>query len=458
MGKSIVVINGKTYDAISGLPIEETVEVAVEPTIETPRTDVTTTEATEEEIERPNNVKVARKTVSKQERMAAAIQQEFAIGSEDASSETAASSQPEPVKAAPDWLQQFKEDHAKSSYVRSYTRQAEAAQSQTRVTTEQPGWITNYVEGGAPIEIEPIGLEKAAKESAPVELRHTAPVAHRTQQRSQTLNRNFVKKPAAQKTSFAQTVRTSAPVATHPLVRKFDKFHVPVKQKSKIQVDDIKEEVDEKIAAPQHVLTRTVAERLSENSQKESSRSLKDALVNEQMAATDQKASRREQKKLDRAARKQTSARRRFRASSIVTAALAVAIIGGFFTYTQMPNISVRVAANRAGVDAKNPHMPSGYSIDGPVAYSSGSVTINYRSNGGGEGYSFTQQRSDFDNYAVLDKVVGSSATYETLMTGDLTVYRFGDKAAWTNRGVLYTLNGNERLSDNQILEIAGSV
>ena len=45
-----------------------------------------------------------------------------------------------------------------------------------------------------------------------------------------------------------------------------------------------------------------------------------------------------------------------------------------------------------------------------------------------------------------------------SLFLAATVVYRYGDKAAWVNRGILYTVNGNNRLSDNQILEIAGSV
>jgi hypothetical protein len=133
--------------------------------------------------------------------------------------------------------------------------------------------------------------------------------------------------------------------------------------------------------------------------------------------------------------------------------------LGGYFTYINMPAISVRVAANRAGVDTHAPYSPNGYSIDGSVAYAPGQITIKYRSNTGAAGYSITGQTSEWNSRNVLDNVVApENEDYETLNAGRVTVYRYGDRAAWVSNGVLYTLNGNDLLSSEQIERIALSV
>jgi hypothetical protein len=251
-------------------------------------------------------------------------------------------------------------------------------------------------------------------------------------------------------------------VATHPLVHKFDTFTVPVKQAGSTSTAAAHQTTETPDAPAQPILTREREKQLAAVKTSAaapsttSSRQLKDALINEQLTAPlDSKLSRKEQKKAARLAR----TKRRFRAPTLVTAALAVMLLGGYVAYVNMPSISVRVAANHAGVDARNPHVPSGYSIDGPIAYSPGQVTIKYKSNGGGDGYSFTQANSAWNDNAVRDNLVKTaSQDYETLVVGDLTIYRYGDRAAWINDGVLYTLNGNDHLGNNQILEIANSI
>ena len=125
-----------------------------------------------------------------------------------------------------------------------------------------------------------------------------------------------------------------------------------------------------------------------------------------------------------------------------------------------MPAISVRVAASRAGVNAKYPeYKPNGYSIDGPVAFSPGQVKINYKSNGNDWKYSVMQQNSNWDSSAVLDnKVLPETNNYETLSQKGLTIYRYSNKTSWVNGGVLYTIDGNASLSNDQVLRIVDSM
>jgi hypothetical protein len=158
--------------------------------------------------------------------------------------------------------------------------------------------------------------------------------------------------------------------------------------------------------------------------------------------------------------KKPAKTRRKFRASTIVATACALVILGGYLAYVNMPSISVRVAASRAGVDAKYPgYNPGGYRLDGPVAYAPGQVTINYRANGADWKYSLTQTNSTWDSTAVLEnRVTPETNDYETLNQKGLTIYRFNNKAAWVNGGVLYTIDGDAALSNDQVLRIVDSI
>jgi hypothetical protein len=414
MGRSTVIINGKAYDAISGLAIEEE-KVAV-------------------------RVAKPAKSRTKQERLAEAVAHEFDRDELDAN--------PEAIDEI------IRENVAK-------TETADNTVRENAVQTEWPDWIANFVAGHEPLEIEPIDPVKTRQDAQTEYSRNANNASARRQvQHSTTLNRHFVKKPTAP-ASIGVAHTQSVSIATHPLVHKFDKFEIPAQPQEK-PAQPIVEQAATPDKSYQPALTREREERLEARAVDvaKTGRELKDILINEQLSApVDQNLSRAERKKAEKLAKRQAKTKRRFHPRTIFATGFAVLLIGGFLTYTQMPNISVRVAAARAGVDAANPYAPSGYSIDGPVAYAPGQVTINYKNNGGGEGYSFTQASSAWNSDAVRDNLVESATDdYETLTAGDLTIYRYGNNAAWVRGGVLYTLDGNDQLGDNQILEIADSI
>lgn len=125
-----------------------------------------------------------------------------------------------------------------------------------------------------------------------------------------------------------------------------------------------------------------------------------------------------------------------------------------------MPNLSVRVAAAQAGVDAQYPsYTPSGYRFDGPVAFSNGKVHLSFRANGGDEEYNISQQKSSWDSQAVLDNYVAAATdNYDVNDTQGLTIYTYNNNAAWVNRGVLYTITGDAPLKTEQVVRIATSL
>ncbi len=145
---------------------------------------------------------------------------------------------------------------------------------------------------------------------------------------------------------------------------------------------------------------------------------------------------------------------------SILTATLAILVLGGYLTYMNLPVISMKVAASRAGVNATFPnYRPDGYGLNGPITYSPGEVNINYKSSTNDNGFKITQKPSNWDSQGLLDNfVTRQTENYLTFQERGVTVYTFGDKAAWVNGGLLYTLDGNASLSSEQVLRLATSM
>lgn len=149
------------------------------------------------------------------------------------------------------------------------------------------------------------------------------------------------------------------------------------------------------------------------------------------------------------------------RIASIASASLCILLLGGYFTYLSMPTLSTKVAASQAGIDASYPgYQPTGYSLNGPVAYQAGKVTMTFAANASPTSYTLDQTRSGWDSSAVLDDYVKPKAgdDYETTTSNGLTIFTYGSNAAWVNRGIFYTISGNAPLSSEQIQHIATSL
>jgi len=146
---------------------------------------------------------------------------------------------------------------------------------------------------------------------------------------------------------------------------------------------------------------------------------------------------------------------------SISSASIAVVLLAGYFTYLNLPNLSVRVAGAQAGIAAAYPtYKPSGYSLNGPVAYNDGQVSMQFAANTGPQEFSVNQSNSTWDSSALLNNYVfgKSDGDYQTYNDNGLTIYIYGDNAAWVNGGILHTIEGDAPLSPDQIRKIATSM
>ena len=158
--------------------------------------------------------------------------------------------------------------------------------------------------------------------------------------------------------------------------------------------------------------------------------------------------------------KKRATHKRRFHAPAIFATASAAAVLVAVGVYVAMPSVSIKMAASKAGIDAKNPYVPSGYTIDSDVAYQSGRVTINYRGTNGNGGYSITQEANDNDSDDMLAAKVDNvtNGSYQVMQAGDKTIYRYRDVATWVQDGIQYTINTNNYLDSQQITDIANSL
>lgn len=150
---------------------------------------------------------------------------------------------------------------------------------------------------------------------------------------------------------------------------------------------------------------------------------------------------------------------RGYGAAATVTAAMLLLV--GFIGYQNLPYINVRVAAHKAGIQAKMPsYSPAGFSF-GNLSYTPGNVTVSYFSQTDrDQSLLITQESTDWNSKALLENFVTStSKSYDTIERAGRTIYLYGNNTAtWVDNGIWYTIGGKHSLSDTQVLDVAMSL
>jgi hypothetical protein len=149
------------------------------------------------------------------------------------------------------------------------------------------------------------------------------------------------------------------------------------------------------------------------------------------------------------------------RAMAVSSSVLAVALLVGFFAIQNIPNVSMRVAAARAGFSATMPgYEPAGFGFKGPIQYDDGQVRISFSSHSDGRTYSVVQRESSWNSDALLSNfVVAQKKQFQTYIDRGRTLYIYdGSNATWVDNGVWYQIEGNASMTTDQLVRIAASI
>lgn len=471
----IVIINGKRYDSVTGLMLSDRRDELELASSETNRLD---------QINRTNRA------------------------------DRASRAKPKVDDTPPVWVGSYIDGGSEDSQAESdagetiAVRQVKAQSSHTKApepdNTEQASdRLADYVELFTPADdedtdsrAEQVEMEKAEQVVAAVSpavvhspLRLKS--ARRIIQASRTLNRRFVRKPLRETGEYAESIA----------VRHIKQVKASAIIESARSVNDIPDEtIDEVIATTESdftpVLTKSQATSLkalakksnhssqpvpstttSKDTKGESATDDQSALNLSKLAPTDyddlmddridqltkilQASNELDQQ--DRTATKRRLGqpkKHRFRFSTVMATAGAMAIIVGLGVYISLPTISVKLAAGRAGINAKNPYALSGYSLDNNIAAQPGKVTISYKSASGNGGYSVTQEsdKSTTDYALRLNVSRQNGGSYQEMDVNGKTVLLYGNKATWLAGDMRYTIDGSDMMDSNQLRSIVKSL
>jgi len=152
---------------------------------------------------------------------------------------------------------------------------------------------------------------------------------------------------------------------------------------------------------------------------------------------------------------------KRSRLVSIGAGSMAVLLLGGFFAFQNVPNIAMRYAATRAGVRASLPgYHPAGFAVNSHIQYIPGAITVSFRSNTDSRSFTITQKSSTWTSETLMTNYVASiGSQVQTYQDKGRTIYLYGDSnATWVNGGVWYDISGASKLNSDQLIKIATSM
>lgn len=281
---------------------------------------------------------------------------------------------------------------------------------------------------------------------------------HGTTQRSQTLNRRTIQKPASHVVHGYRKQRVAQEVEKSPAISKFAPHPVVTPISRAVISDFRKPQTSTAKAAPAITPAPAKISTAIQEDKKPAAPSLSQSIKNQAIDNAMQQDAPKAKRVRNKAKRKASKWQPRF--MTIASASLALILLGGYFTYINMPNLSVRVAAVQAGIDASYPqYKPDGYHLKGTVAYEPGQVNMKFSSSAGPY-FEIEQAKSDWDSTALLENYVEENAGDNYTITNDrgLTIYSFAGKTVWVNGGIMYTISGDAPLSGDQIQRMVASL
>lgn len=132
-----------------------------------------------------------------------------------------------------------------------------------------------------------------------------------------------------------------------------------------------------------------------------------------------------------------------------------------FIAQTNMPDISVRVAAMQTGIQATYPsYIPREYRLSGVYTTQDNSVAMDFTGPNQAK-FTLTEEKLPWDSNALLNRYVKTKwgENYDSIREQGITIYISGSNAAWVNAGIVYKINNFQgELTKKQIKNIVTSL
>lgn len=141
-------------------------------------------------------------------------------------------------------------------------------------------------------------------------------------------------------------------------------------------------------------------------------------------------------------------------------AILALAAIAAFLAWRYLPQVSVKLASQRAHVRGTLPeYTPSGFGF-AKTAAQPGTLSVQYQDKTKAGSYTLVEKKTDMDSASVAGATIQKGTPVQTSQVGGTTVYIYGasNDATWVNDGTQYMIKNSANLGSDQLLKIVQSL
>jgi hypothetical protein len=149
----------------------------------------------------------------------------------------------------------------------------------------------------------------------------------------------------------------------------------------------------------------------------------------------------------------------RRRMVSFSAGAVAVLAIVGFFGFQKQDTIQFQVASSQVSFQTTMPgYQPQGFSVNN-IRGTNNTLFVEYAN--ADKSYTISQKPSNWDHRTLIDRIADNQGrtSYVVTKANDRTIYLYGrNQAAWIHNGVLYQVLGNGVLSSSDFSRIASSM
>ncbi len=290
---------------------------------------------------------------------------------------------------------------------------------------------------------------------------HTAHPQARSVQKSHTLMRTTVHKPISHKLHAVATVVDQKPAEqpvhmSSSVLRSKLTPHSPLIRKFSLNPDDNEHKVApdsrKQMPSPAPTLSKAAA---SAATVSVSVNPLHQAIAN---ATSHQQPKLKRPGVHKRVANRLHISPRVLSGGSLLVAAL---LLIGFFSYQNIPNLKMHLAASRAGVHGTLPaYQPPGFHLNN-ISYKPGEINVSFVSNSDGRNFRLSQVASAWNSDTLRDKLKNDAKTTNPMEVPDngKTLFIYNDSnVTWVDGGILYKIEGDSKLNSDQLLRLANSI
>lgn len=289
----------------------------------------------------------------------------------------------------------------------------------------------------------------------PKSAHHPSSTAHRTTQKSTTLNRKFVRKPTIGASTSARRAARAA---------EMNRQHLRAIQQKSTTPTPTPKPVASASSSSTSVTVKRTSKPTAPPSRPLTARELKDraiarALAEAQHLDTTQAVVIEEQMAKSVKGGKTHFWRRKKFIMALSLSLISIAFLS-FLVYQNLPDIITRVTAASSGIEAGTPaFVPKGYYRDSIISEKSGKVTLTYTHSKTQKSFTITEEKSAWNSAALRDNYIVPKwgEDYAIAHEQGLTIYIAKGKAAWMNGGIFYLIE-SAHLSTSDLHDIAISI